>query len=103
MPIARDLQRTNVGARVDVVEAAVLDNGVRHTGVVEHSAHHHVLVVVLRRLVTTPWNGPMFIFPQTDVATHSARSRDIVIAMPSQANLDEVPFFEVAGTVHSSL
>jgi hypothetical protein len=55
-----------------------------HTGVAEHSARHHVLVVVVRRLVTirSPWYGPMFIAPWSDVAIHSARSRDIVIAMP---------------------
>jgi hypothetical protein len=51
---ARGFQRKAVGARVDVMEAAVLDNGVSHTGVAEHSAHHHVVVVVVRRLVAIP-------------------------------------------------
>jgi hypothetical protein len=64
--------------------------GVRHTGVVEHSARHHVLVVVVRRLVT---------FPVAVERTHVrpvrwsvvveplGESRDIVIAMPPTKGL----------------
>jgi hypothetical protein len=80
-------------AGMDVAEAAVLDNGAPPTGVVEDSARHHVLVVVVRRLtipVAVVRTRAVHRSAGLDVAVHSAG--DIAVP-PTKANLDEESFF----------